>query len=352
MRRKTYTSKERVLKTYNFEHPDRFPIDFCACNSMYAELRKHYGCANDFELLDLLHVDFRWARAPWIGPELIAENGEPTDYFGVSRRGVGDFGNATAHPLAHLKSADDIKSYPWPKAEYFDYDVYAEECRQFGEYAVLGGGWCWFFDAASDLVGMDKFFLLLHDNPALAYKLLERITDFFYDMTKCMFEKAGDKTDIFFTGDDYGTQKGPMISIAMWRELVKPHVRRLYALAKSHGIKIMQHSCGSVAYYIPDLIECGADILEPFQVRAAGMSPEELAGRYGGKLCFHGGIDTQETLPFGTEEDVRREVSNRIATFRQYGGYTIAPSQHLMPEIPIKNIVAMYETAYEEGWWE
>jgi uroporphyrinogen decarboxylase len=91
----------------------------------------------------------------------------------------------------------------------------------------------------------------------------------------------------------------------------------------------------------------GLNILEPVQVRAAGMDVRALAANYGGKLCFHGSIDTQQTLPFGTPEDVRRQVRERVATFKPYGGFTIAPSQHLMTDIPIENIVAMYETAYE-----
>ena len=350
MKRETMSSKERVTKTYNFERPDRFPIDFCACIVIYDELRDKLKCTDDLELMDTFHVDFRWARPVWIGPELIASNGEPTDYFGVPRKGVGDFGNATGHPLSHLKSEDDIKSYSWPEIDYFDYNVYAEECDKYEEYAVLGGGWSWFFDAACDLVGMDKFLMMLHDNPELAYKLLERITDFFYNISNRMFETAADKTDIFFTGDDYGAQHAPLISLEMWRKLVKPHIKRLYGLAKSYDLKIMQHSCGSVSCFISDLIECGLDIIEPVQVRASGMSPDELVRTYGGKLCFHGGIDTQQTLPFGTPDDVRREVRERIETFRPYGGYTISPTQHLMPEIPLDNIVAMYESAYEYGW--
>jgi uroporphyrinogen decarboxylase len=165
-----------------------------------------------------------------------------------------------------------------------------------------------------------------------------------------MFEKAGDKTDIFFTGDDYGTQAGPMISLAMWRKFVRPHVERLYGLAKSYGLKVMQHSCGSVAAFLPDLIECGLDIIEPVQVRAYNMGLEGLLQKFGGKLCFHGSIDTQQTLPWGTPEDVRAEVLDRVRLFKQYGGLTIAPTQHLLPEIPIENIVAMYDTAWERGW--
>jgi hypothetical protein len=197
MKRETMTPKERVLRTYNFKRADRFPIDFCACVKIYDKLRNELHCSDDLEMLDMLHVDYRWARPQWIGPELRNAEGMDTDYFGIPRRGVGDFGNAVSHPLSYVKSENDIRHYSWPKADYFDYDSYKEECDRYSHYAVLGGGWSWFFDAACDLVGMEKFFVMLYDNPPLAHRLLERITDFFYDISKCMLDKAGDKTDIF-----------------------------------------------------------------------------------------------------------------------------------------------------------
>lgn len=350
MAKKEYmTSKERVLCTYRFQKADRIPIDFCACVAIYDALQERLGATSQLDLMDKLHVDFRWARAPWIGPELKTPEGVPTDYFGIPRAGVGDFGHAIAAPLGHISSEKDIQAYPWPTADMFDYDVFLEECERFQSYAVYGGGWCWFFDAAAELVGMEKFFMMLYDDPALAYKLLERIVDFFYEVTLRMFDKAGDKIDIFFTGDDYGTQQGPMISLPMWRKMVKPHVKRLYSLAKSRGYLIMQHSCGSVVEFLPDFMELGLDIIEPVQVRAYGMEVKDLVKKFGRKLCFHGSVDTQQTLPFGTPEDVRREVLDRIDTFREVGGFTIAPTQHLLPEIPLENILTMYETAYEYG---
>jgi len=350
MRKPTMTSKERVCRTYNFQKVDRIPIDFCACQEIYDRLCAHYGVATGLDLMQTLHVDFRWARPRWIGPELKDEQGRPADYFWIPRAGVGDFGYALEHPLANVSSAAEVEAYPWPTADMWDYDVYVEECQRFEEYAVLGGGWCWFFDAAMDLVGMEQWMVMLIEESEICQAILQKVADFFYDCTAIMFQKAGDKTDIFFTGDDYGIQTGPMIGLPMWRKFVRPHVERLYGLAKSYGLKVMQHSCGSIETFLPDLIECGLDIIEPVQVRARGMDPQELVKKYGGKLCFHGSIDTQRTLPFGTPDDVRREVLERIETFKPYGGFTIAPSQHLLPEIPTENIVAMYDTAWECGW--
>lgn len=345
------TSKERVLRNYSFQTVDRFTIDFCASSDVYAKLRTHYGVDDDLKLMEVLHVDFRYPKPNWIGFPLVDQEGRPTDYFGIPRRGVGDFGYPIVHPLAHVASIADVEQYPyWPTAEMWDYDRYAEDCKRFDEYAVLGGAWAWFFEAGCELVGMDRFFYLMADQPEVAHAILEKTTGFMEHTSEIMFEKAGKYIDICFTGDDYGFQNGPMMSQGMFNEFVRPYLQRIYNVGRRQGKPVMHHSCGSVARLIPTFLEMGLNILEPIQVGAAGMNPKELAVKYGGKLCFHGSINTQGTLPFGTPEDVRREVFERVETFKPYGGFTIAPSQHLLEDIPIENIVAMYDAACEAAW--
>ena len=343
------TSKERVIKTYNFELPDRIPLDFCADVPVYNALIEKTGVKDSLELMDYFHIDFRWARAKWIGPELVDAQGRTTDYFGIPREGEG-FGYAVAHPLAHVKTKRDVDAYPWPKPEYWDYDVFVEECKRFEEYAVYGGAWGWFSNAACDLVGMDRFYMMMLDNPELAYYIMEKATDFFYETSRIMFERARGKVDIFFTGDDYGGQNAPLMGLELWRRLVKPHIKRLYSLAKEYGLYITQHSCGCVVDFIPDLIELGLNAIEPVQVRARGMDFEGLVEKFSGKVVLQGSIDTQKTLPFGSAEDVREEVRSRIRLFKDKGGFVLGPSQHLLSHIPLENIFAMYETAWEEGW--
>jgi uroporphyrinogen decarboxylase len=345
------TSKERVLRNYSFRRVDRFTIDFCGESKVYGMLREHYGARDDLHLMEILHVDFRYPKPRWIGFPLIDNRGRRTDYFGIPRAGLGDFGYALEHPLAMVESVAEVEAYPnWPSSDMWDYEQYAADCARFEEYAVLGGVWGWFFEAACELVGMDRWFLLIHDKPAVAHAILERIVSCMERTSEIMFEKAGRYIDICFTGDDYGFQTGPMMSAGMFRQFVQPYLQRIYNVGRKNGKLVMHHSCGSVARWIPTFIEMGLDILEPIQVRASGMDARLLAEQYGGKLCFHGSIDTQGTLPFGTPEDVRREVRNRVETFRPYGGFTIAPSQHLMTDIPVANVVAMYEAAYEYAW--
>lgn len=345
------TSKERALRNYSFQPVDRFTIDFCASSDVYARLRDYYGVPTDLELMELLHVDFRYPKPNWIGFPLVDGEGRPTDYFGIPRTGVGDFGYPIVHPLAHVSSLADVEDYPqWPTADMWDYDQYEKDCAQFREYAVYGGAWAWFFEAACELVGMDRFFLLIADKPEVAHAILEKTTGFMERTSEIMFEKAGRYIDICFTGDDYGFQNGPMMSQRMFDEFVRPYLQRIYNVGKRNGKPVMHHSCGSVARFIPVFLDMGLNILEPIQVRAAEMDPKELARKYGGRLCFHGSIDTQRTLPFGTPDDVRREVRERVETFKPYGGFTIAPSQHLLADIPLENIVAMYDEAWRSAW--
>ena len=131
----------------------------------------------------------------------------------------------------------------------------------------------------------------------------------------------------------------------MWYELFYDNIIRLTDLAHSYGLKVMMHSCGGIAELIPDLIEAGVDILDPIQVTATGMEPQSLANRFGGRIVFHGGIDTQGVLPFGTPEAVAAHAHEVAKTLGAKGGYIFAPSQILGPDIPTENIVAMYEVA-------
>jgi uroporphyrinogen decarboxylase len=345
------TSKQRVLRNYSFQPIDRFTIDFCASSDVYARLRQHYGVATDLDLMETLHVDFRYPKPNWIGFPLTDAEGHPTCYFGIPRAGVGDFGYPLRHPLAGVQSIAEVEAYPyWPTAEMWDYHQYAEDCQRFEEYAVLGGAWAWFFEACSELVGMEHWFYLLADKPEVARAMLEKATTFMERTSELMFEKAGKNIDICFSGDDYGVQCGPLMGKRMFNDFVRPYLQRIWDVGRRNGKLVMHHSCGSVAALVPTFIEMGLNILEPIQVGAANMDPAELARKHGGKLCFHGSIDTQRTLPFGTPDDVRAEVRQRVETFRPYGGFTISPSQHLLEDIPTENIVAMYDEAWKSSW--
>ncbi|NSW75744.1 MAG: hypothetical protein HPY68_03020 [Candidatus Atribacteria bacterium] len=379
MMRETLSPRERVLKAINHEEPDRVPIDISAVDEVMDALIEYYGIKTEDEksttymgadgrvferkknqaqllLLEKLHVDFRWAWAPYIGPELQTyPDGSRDGLFGIKRGGF-FFGYALEHPLKDAQTVRDIEAYPWNEyanVDHYDYDQFARECRDFHEagYAVYGGPWAPIAFWAMDLMGMDTLMVAMYDNPEVVNALIGKISDFYYRQAEIMFQKGKGFIDIFFMGDDYGVQNGLMMSRNLWKKFFAPHLERLWKLAKSHGLKVQLHSCGSVRELIPDFIAMGLDVLDPIQVRARGMEPEELKRNYGSWLAFHGSMDTQETLPFGSTKDIRKEVLHRLKTMAPGGGFILSPSQHLLTEIPLENIVTMYETAYEYGFY-
>ncbi|MFB3879867.1 MAG: uroporphyrinogen decarboxylase family protein [Armatimonadota bacterium] len=165
-------------------------------------------------------------------------------------------------------------------------------------------------------------------------------------------QAVGDRIDaIFISGTDFGTQRGPFTSPDIYRDLYKPFHKRINDWVHTHTKwKTFFHSCGSIYRLIPDLIEAGVDILNPVQCSAAEMDPARLKREFGDKLVFWGGgVDTQRTLPFGTPDEVRREVAERIRIFAPGGGFIFNTIHNIQAKTPIQNLLAMFESAHDAG---
>lgn len=156
---------------------------------------------------------------------------------------------------------------------------------------------------------------------------------------------------VFVTGTDFGTQNGPFISPRAYRDLFKPfHIQVNNWIHKHTTWKSFIHSCGSVRALIPDFLDAGFDILNPVQCSAAGMVPSELKKEFGQRVAFWGGgVDTQRTLPFGTPEEVRKEVAERLKIFGAGGGYVFNTTHNVQARVPVANVLAMYETVRDSG---
>ena len=177
--------------------------------------------------------------------------------------------------------------------------------------------------------------------------LLDGITEFNIEMAKKVI-KTGN-IDGVYTGDDFGTQRDLMMSPETWRKFFRERYRKLWEIYKAEDIPVFHHSCGNLAGIIPDLIEIGLDVLSPVQPEA--MDPEWLSERFGKQLTFFGGISTQKTLPFGTPEDVRREVIDRIKVLGKYNGYIISPSHEVTSDCRDENFQMLLAVLkdYREG---
>jgi len=350
-------SKQRVLTAIAHQEPDRVPLGYGAwrevseklCAYLNVDPTCEYSHFQDFPeaLLQRLHVDIRVVRAKYLGPlPQTFPDGSYVDLWGIVQSKEN---YPIVHPLAHAATVADVEAYPFPDPDAFDYEHYGEQCERFEEYGVCGGDWSPFFTIALELMGTEQFLMALRLMPDVAHALLTRITDYYLETSRRMFEAARGKLDIFFMGDDYGTQAGPFMSRRDFHTFIVPHLKRLYDLAKSYGLKVMHHSCGSVRAHLPDMIALGLDVLDPVQVRAAGMDIVELKRDFGDRIAFHGSMDTQCTLPMGTLEDVRAEVLHRLQHIAPGGGFILSGSQDYISDIPLENIVTIYDTAYECG---
>lgn len=165
-----------------------------------------------------------------------------------------------------------------------------------------------------------------------------------------MLEVADGEIDMIGSGGDIGTQRGMMLNPDVWRERIKPHSSRLISSFREMGLMTFYHSCGSLVPVIDDLIECGLQFLDPIQVSAEGMTPEELFPRFGDRLSFHGAIDEVELLPNAAPEEVYRETQRVIDILGQNGGFVVAPSHMVQGDTPPENVVAVFNAARDYHW--
>ena len=353
------TSRERVLAAFAHREPDRVPA-WCGASPEFRErARRDLGFPDDESLSLLLGDDFRRVHARYAGPDdrspgarLTHPGATSRTPFGVERRGYG-YGQPLSHPLASVRTRAEAESFPWPEPGWIDVSSIRREALEWeGRYAVLGGDWSPFYHDAIDLLGMERFMMFLYDAPELIDFLLSRIVDYYHEVSRRIFEAARGAIDIFFIGNDFGTQNGPVVSPALFRRFFLPHLKRLVDLGHDSGLGVMLHCCGGFAPLIPDLIGVGLDALQSLQPDARGMEPLRLKRDFGGRIVLNGCIDTHHLLIKGTPETVRKRTREILEAMKPGGGYIASPSHdYLLPETPVENVLAMYETVKEFGWY-
>ena len=347
------TSKERVRAAITYSYPDRTPAAFESIDLVKEKLLKHYGFTNENQLLDKFEIDIVSTYAPYTGPlkesfvnkqghEVVYNSWEVGQIFHTINDRV--FVTVADYPLAGLSTLKDLEKYSFPNPDNFNYEFVKRTCEKHKDKAIIVGHEGP-FQMVTELMDTEEFCMLMVDEPEITKALLDKMVDFVVEYYERVFLAADGQVDIFRPHDDYGTQISLMFSIPMWREFFRDNTKKLASLAHKHGAFYMQHSCGAIAPLIPEFIDCGVDMLEPLQ-KLPGMDPETLFEKYGGKIVFHGGIDTQSILPFGTPDDVIKEVELYIRTLNPEGkgGYILMASQAIENDVPIENIEALYST--------
>jgi uroporphyrinogen decarboxylase len=349
------TSRERVLAAFDHVEADRVPA-WLGASPEFTELAvRALGLPGEEGLRAYLGDDFRRVYARYAGPAgsgPLANLRPGATYrtlFGIERHGYG-YGQPLDHPLAGA-TLDQIHAYPWPDPAWMDVSsIRREALRYGGQYAILGGEWSPFWHDAIDLLGMEALILAMYDQPALVDALLAHIVDTYFEISRRTFDAAAGAIDLFFIGNDWGTQCGPVMGEAAFRRFMLPHLKRLIDMGHDYGLKVLLHCCGGFAPLIPALIEAGLDGLQALQPSCTGMDPAQLKRKFGDRIALMGCIDTQHVLIEGTPEGVRRQTRRILEIMKPGGGYIASASHdYLLPETPVENVVAMFETIRECG---
>ena len=305
-------------------------------------LFSYYGVKDSHELKMAVGDDFYAVEVPYESETAHAIYAA----FDWYKNGEVDAMNRTLTAPGCFHDAEDMEDlvFDWPDpAAYID----AAECRRRVEMApegktVLGILWSAHFQDTCAAFGMETALMNMIAAPELYEAVNEKVLEFYLKANRIFYEATRGKLHAVLIGNDMGSQRGLMISPELVRRFVIPGCRRLTEQAHSYGLKVIYHSCGAISDIIPDLIDAGVDIIHPIQALAAGMEPEGLKEKFGDRVSFCGGVDTQELLVHGTPEDVRKKVEELKRLFPT--GLILSPSHEaVLPDVPPENIGALFD---------
>jgi len=348
------TPRERWLAVLRRRTPDRVPMDYWATSEVTERLTAYLGCRSRKELYEKLHIDAAVSVRPrYVGPPIPKDSDIYGCRYRIVRYGSGEhsgvYRECIYHPLAKFRSISEIKQhYRWPDVDLYDYTVIEDQISGWEDYPIVGGGSEPFL-VYKHLRGEAQAYIDLIRNPDMVHYCLDKLFDFCYENTKLIYEAASGMVMLSYVAEDFGSQTGLLYSPDHIREFFIPRMKRMIDLAHHHGVYAFFHSDGAIREILPDMIKAGIDILNPIQWRCKGMEREGLKRDFGDQVVFHGGVDNQYTLAFGSERDVREEVRSNIEILGRGGGYILAPCHNIQPITPLRNIIAMYDEGYRVG---
>ena len=381
-------SRERILKALNHEEPDRIPYDLAGSTwtgitiTAYRNLRKHLGkneseanwsdviqqiVVPSEEMLDELQVDtrgiFPLTSHNWDVYAKLKDCGNYWEYvdewsFTHHFPKDGYWFSLVKNPMDQVDFEQDniVENFSWPDAgNKLRFVGLREKAIQFRnkDKIVMTKGLCaGLFEMHQRVRGMTNAMMdpLLFQNNS--DKLIGKLADLKIEFWDAALDELGDVVDIVGEGDDYGTQQSQLISPDQFREFYKPHFSRVLSFIKQKApkVKLLFHSCGNVRPIIPDLIEMGADILNPVHVNATGMEPEQLKRDFGKDIVFWGGgVDTQHVLPNGSVQEVADDVKRNVEALAPGGGFVFSTVHNVQAEVPPENIMSMWNTLMEDN---
>lgn len=347
--------RERILATIERRATDRTPVDVWLTPEVLAALQERTGEGSEFALYRKLGLD----KIVWVFPGYGAESFDPNQggertLWGVPTREV-RAGNATyteygKPPLGSFEEISQLDDYPyWPDPEKFDFASArrrAEQAREY-DFATIGP-WISHFEIYCQMRGLENALMDLLAEPEFLAAALDRIDGIQTAMLKRYLDEMDDLIDIVFISDDLGTQESLLMSVNAWQSALKPRLKTWCDLVHARGKRVLFHTDGAARPFLPHLIECGVDILNPIQHVCPGMERTALKRDFGEALIFHGGVENQKILPFGTTDEVRQETRVCLETLGAGGrGYIASSCHNIQAGTPSENVLAMIETVRE-----
>lgn len=366
--------------TLNHRRPERLILDLggCPLSSMEGESEQRlldflgYGKRQseeeclfgkthrlDERLLTYLDIDTRSVGEIFVPKKSQFKKLSDTEYvdeWGICRRFTGLYWDAVNTPLKDA-TLEELEAYPFPDPDSIDereIEFHARRAKELYEntdyivcaehpvYGVFELG-CW-------LCGFDDFLYRLLAEPEFVHCFFKRVLAYQKAVIERYYSAVGPYIHYTSSGDDFATQNGPFLSPDLFAETIKPYFKERISYTKRFTkAAFLHHSCGSVFSLADHLIDSGVEILNPIQPKAKDMQPEKLKEAYGARIVFHGGIDTQEVLPFMRPEQVEEVVRQTVETMNRDGGYVFAAAHNIQPDVNPENLVVMFQAARKYG---
>ena len=348
------TPRERVQAAFAHTQPDYTPCDYFATPEIHQALLDHFQIDSDAELRDRLSTDIRYVNPPYIGPELPTfDDGSTVNIWGSRRRPMpneyGQYDEPVNSPYADWKTLEEAQAFDWPSPDWFDYQALPGLCAEFPDMAIATGqyGIQDFINGVAYGRGVEQVLLdIALEDPVYLY-IVEKRHRFFLEHIERTLQSARGRIDIVLCGDDFGSQRAPLISPEKFDKLFADKKKEFFDMVHSYQARISHHSCGSTRLLIPHFIDLGMDALQTIQPQAAGMNPYELKKDFGPQITFHGAVDVQGWLQHANPEETAKEVSHLMDEVGRSGGYILAPCHNIQPDTPLENVLAIYSTVSE-----
>ena len=380
-------SRDRLIKTLDHQEPDKVPLDLGGNQSSihlkaynklleFLEIEDKNIRYADFvqqivdpceEILQRFQIDIRYIRPKGGMVKVDQMNLEYEgkyvglyDQFGVF---WGNFANMNVddilyydpviHPFENFKTVQEIENYDWPdgtdKTPFKGLKEQARKLREKTNYALVSHPTGCIYEYTTFLFGFTKALRYLRTKPELIEAAMKGLLKYWIDYNATYLNEVGEYLDVVCLNGDVAEQTGPIMNLKLYEKLILPYEKKLVQeVRKLTDAKINYHSCGSVSQFIPLFYEIGYDAINPVQISAIDMEPCSLKKRYGKIMSFWGGLcNAQQTLPFGTLEQIKTEVRSNLECFKPGGGFVASSVHNITAEVPPENIVAMFDAAIE-----